>query len=106
MTPGLIALGTKLINCLFRAGRLGGGAVDFRRVFAKMDRKKMGSVTRAEFKTFVMEQGVAFSAQDLEALTNQIDSTASGTISYTEFADFIDALHGHIAKNPNPAVTL
>ena len=106
MTPGMINLGTKLVHALFRTGRLGGGAIDLRRTFNKMDRRSVGAVTRSEFKTAVMEQGVNFSAQELDALTNQIDSAASGRITYTEFADFVDALTGHISKNKDGSITM
>jgi hypothetical protein len=106
MSPGLVALGTKLVNALFRKGRVGGGAIDLRRTFNKIDTGGVGSVTRSQFKAFVSGEGVQFSTQELEGLVNQIDTAASGRVTYSEFADFIDSLTGHISKSSDSSITM
>merc|ERR1712094_98796 len=90
--------GKKLMNLLFKSSKKGGGSIDLRRVFNKMDKEGPGSTSNRDFKRFVREQDGPFSANELEQLVTQIDSNSDGRIPYTEFADFVGLLAGPISK--------
>ena len=98
VTPKLLQTGKKLMNLLFKSSKKGGGSIDLRRVFNKMDKEGLGSTSNRDFKRFVREQDGPFSANELEQLVTQIDSNSDGRITYTEFADFVDLITGHISK--------
>lgn len=106
VTPKLLQTGKKLMNLLFKSSKKGGGSIDLRRVFNKMDKEGLGSTSNRDFKRFVREQDGPFSANELEQLVTQIDSNSDGRITYTEFADFVDLLTGHISKVDFGGVTM
>ena len=73
VTPKLLQSGKRLMNLLFKSSKKGGGSIDLRRVFNRMDREGLGSTSTRDFKRFVREQDGPFSAAELDQIVTQIE---------------------------------
>ena len=62
-----------MCKSFFKSSKKGGGSIDLRRVFNRMDREGLGSTSTRDFKRFVREQDGPFSAAELDQIVTQIE---------------------------------